>query len=231
MVGKIGHTLSALLTLIEDRMIRMKNLIKNIILGLFRFLNLFINYDTVEKIRAINRKIFSLWLRWYFIKCENSTFYRPIYIKGPGYISLGDNFISGPHFKIEAWGRHNGEEFHPQIIIGKNVSFSSNCHIGAINKIIIKDNVLFGSNVFITDHSHGETVYGAMGTPPSKRKLFSKGPVIIEENVWVGENVTILPGVTIGYNSIIGANSVVTKSVPQNVVAAGNPAVVIKQLT
>ena len=64
--------------------------------------------------------------------------------------------------------------------------------------------------------------------PPSLRPLFSKGEVVIEDNVWVGEGVVILPGVSIGQNSVIGANSVVTKSFPKNSVIGGNPARLIK---
>ena len=60
--------------------------------------------------------------------------------------------------------------------------------------------------------------------------MFSKGPVIIGNNVWIGSGVIILPNVTIGDNCIIGANSVVTKSFDKNSVIAGNPARLIKTL-
>ena len=66
--------------------------------------------------------------------------------------------------------------------------------------------------------------------PPIKRSLFSKGPVIIGNNVWIGSGVIILPNVTIGDNCILGANSVVTKSFEKNSVIAGNPARLIKTL-
>ena len=111
-----------------------------------------------------------------------------------------------------------------------NVSIQNDCHIGAINKIIIGDNVLIASRVYISDHSHGEITSEALLLPPIERKLVTKGSVIIGDNVWLGEGVVILPGVTIGKNSIIGSNAVVTKSLPENCVAAGNPAIVIKQL-
>jgi acetyltransferase-like isoleucine patch superfamily enzyme len=64
---------------------------------------------------------------------------------------------------------------------------------------------------------------------PPRPKLRTK-PVIISDNVWIGMNAIILKGVTIGENSVVAAGAVVTKSVPANVVVAGNPAVVTKQL-
>lgn len=64
-----------------------------------------------------------------------------------------------------------------------------------------------------------------------RNKNLEKGvPVTIGNNVWIGGNTTILPGVTIGDNTTIGAGSVVTKNIPSNVVAAGNPCKVIKEL-
>lgn len=62
------------------------------------------------------------------------------------------------------------------------------------------------------------------------RYIITCKPVHIKRNVWIGVNVTILPGVTIGENAIIGACAVVTKDVPDNAVAVGNPARVIKYL-
>ena len=55
-------------------------------------------------------------------------------------------------------------------------------------------------------------------------------PITVGDNVWIGGNVVVLPGVTIGSNSVIGAGSVVTKDIPSNVVAVGNPCKVIKEL-
>jgi acetyltransferase-like isoleucine patch superfamily enzyme len=82
--------------------------------------------------------------------------------------------------------------------------------------------------VFITDHYHGTTGADDLAIPPLERKLFFKGPVVIEENVWIGEGVAIMPDVTIGKGSVIGANAVVTKSVPPLSVVAGAPAKVIR---
>jgi len=63
---------------------------------------------------------------------------------------------------------------------------------------------------------------------PADRILYSLGMVEVEDNVWIGDKVTILPNVRIGKNAVIGANSVVTKNIPENGIAVGNPAKVIK---
>lgn len=56
-------------------------------------------------------------------------------------------------------------------------------------------------------------------------------PIIIEDDVWIGADVTILPGVRIGKGSVIGAKSVVTKDIPSNVIAAGNPCQILRAIT
>jgi acetyltransferase-like isoleucine patch superfamily enzyme len=207
----------------------MSKIVRKLVSKLFESIFFIINYEKVNKVKIFSNRIYSLWLKHYFKECSTAFFSKPIYIIGGKYISLGDNFSCESRCRIEAWDKHNGVVFSPSISIGNNVSFSYNCHIGAINKIIIQDNVLIGSNVFITDHSHGNASKEELNISPNRRLLFSKGPVIIEENVWIGENVTILPGLIIGKNSIIGANTLVTKSIPSNSIAVGNPARIVKQ--
>jgi acetyltransferase-like isoleucine patch superfamily enzyme len=152
----------------------------------------------------------------------------PNIIHNPQYIEIGENFKSLVNLRIEAWDKYLDQEFRPEILIGNNVCMNTDVHIGAINKIQIGNNVLIASKVYITDHSHGMTDSESLKTIPLHRKLVSKGPVFIEDNVWIGEGVCILPNVTIGRNAIIGANSVVTKNVPANAIAAGVPAQIIK---
>lgn len=152
----------------------------------------------------------------------------PAYTLGEKYISIGKNFRSSYRFRIEAWDNYNHLTFSPSIIIGDNVSFSDNCHIGAIGSIKIGNNVLVGSNVYITDHYHGDTTSEYMSISPIKRDLITKGEVVICDNVWIGDGVVILPNVRIGHSCIIGANSVLTKSFPDNCIIAGVPAKIIK---
>jgi acetyltransferase-like isoleucine patch superfamily enzyme len=155
---------------------------------------------------------------------------HPYKLHNEKYVSIGDNFATLKNTRIEAFDSYYGVPFQPEIIIGDNVAFNSDCHIGCINQVIIGDNVLIASRVYISDHNHGNIDFSDLDVPPYLRPLTSKGGVVIEDNVWIGEGVCVLPGVVIGKNSIIGANSVVSKSIPPNSVAVGIPARVIKTL-
>lgn len=161
---------------------------------------------------------------------DNFLISYPYQISGNEYISIGSNFRAAHHLRLEAVSNYAGVNYSPVVKIGDNVTIESNCHIGAINEIVIGNGVLIASNVFISDHFHGDITKNVLSIPPAKRKLSSKGSVIINDNVWVGDSVCILSGVTIGENTIIGANSVVTKSFPANVVIAGVPAKIIKTI-
>jgi acetyltransferase-like isoleucine patch superfamily enzyme len=155
---------------------------------------------------------------------------EPYMIKKPQYMSIGKNFSALFNLRLEAWDEYEGQKFTPELIIGDNVCFNSDCHIGCINKVVIGNNVLLASRVYISDHFHGKIDDEIKTIPPTKRKLFSKSPVIIEDNVWIGEGVCIMPGVVIGKNSIVGANAVVTKSFPANSIIGGVPAKLLKSL-
>ncbi len=151
-------------------------------------------------------------------------------ILNPQYMQFGENFGVSNRFRIEAIDSYEGESFFPKIIIGDNVSMGNDNHIGCIDTVEIGNHCLFGSRIYITDHDHGNTTLEAFLLPPEKRKLVSKGPVILHDNVWVGDGVAILSGVTIGKNAIIATNSVVTKDVPANSVVGGIPAKIIKTI-
>ncbi len=162
---------------------------------------------------------------------ENTYMDAPFTLRGCKYISLGDNFHACRGCRIQAWDEYEGIRYTPRLTIGDGVSINMNVDISCINKILIGNGVQLASNILIVDHFHGKIDSSETDVPPTKRTLYSKGPVIIEDNVWVGSNVAIMPGVTIGESAVIGANTVVTHDIPAGAVCVGNGAAkVIKEL-
>ena len=149
---------------------------------------------------------------------------------GLKYVSVGSGTYIASGVQLTAWDSHNGLRFNPSITIGNRCAIRNNAHITAINNITIGDYLMTGTNVLITDNSHGQSTREHMSLPFHERPVFSKGPVVIGNKVWLGNNVCVMPGVTIGDGAIVGANSVVTHNVPAYAVACGIPAKVIKQL-
>jgi galactoside O-acetyltransferase len=113
---------------------------------------------------------------------------------------------------------------------GKNVhiaaGFYANFNLVLVDdaEIYIGDNVLIAPNVTISPTGH--PVHPDLRRGGSQFSI----PIRIGDDVWIGSNVVILPGVTIGKNSVIGAGSVVSKDVPENVVAVGNPCRVLREI-
>jgi acetyltransferase-like isoleucine patch superfamily enzyme len=111
------------------------------------------------------------------------------------------------------------------IEVGDNFFSNYNLVVLDVGKVRIGDNVQMAPNVSI--YTAGHPVH-----PDSRRSGYEYGiDVTIGNDVWIGGNVCILPGVTIGDNAVVGAGSVVTKDIPANVVAAGNPCRVIREIT
>jgi len=106
-----------------------------------------------------------------------------------------------------------------QLIIGESCGFSGTT-IGCFKYIKLGNFVRCGANTLITDSDWHED---------DPRAGDSKS-VVIEDNVWLGYGAIVLKGVTIGRNSVIGAGSVVTKDIPANVIAAGNPCRVVRTM-
>lgn len=208
-----------------------KKIIRSILHSTITSISLFFSLNNIYTFRKYKNIFYSSLLKREFKDVgENFSIEYPFNIIGPLYISIGNNFSSFSGLILEAHEQHLNNHYSPEIKIGDNVSFAYNCHIGCVNKIIIGNNVLFASKVFVTDHFHGEIKKEFLKIPPSLRKVISKGPVIIEDNVWIGEGVAIMPNVKIGRNTIIGTNSVVTKNIPENSVVGGVPAKVIRKL-
>ena len=115
-------------------------------------------------------------------------------------------------------------DYGKQISVGRRFFANFNLTILDEASVTIGDDCFIGPNVSIYTACHS--------TDPVERntRMEWAEPVTIGDNVWIGGSVTILPGMTIGNNVTIGAGSVVTKDIPDNVVAVGNPCKVIKRL-
>lgn len=110
------------------------------------------------------------------------------------------------------------------IYLGKNVMLNYSCTLLDICPIKIGDYTLIGPNVQIYTACHSFN-------PEERMKNIEYGkPVIIGNNVWIGGGSIILPGVTIGDNTVIGAGSVVSKDIPANVIAVGNPCRILRNI-
>jgi acetyltransferase-like isoleucine patch superfamily enzyme len=155
-------------------------------------------------------KIYSRALR----KCgKNTEFQSGVYIGYPKNVQVGNNCFIGRGVVFTS------ELPTGKLLIGDGVQISEKVGIDFSGTVVIKNNTLLSSNVTILSHSHG---FDPRSNP-------STHELTIDENAWVGRNALILPGVTkVGKGAIIGAGAVVTKSVPDNVIVAGNPAKVIK---
>lgn len=179
----------------------------------------------VKKLGTFNR-LNALW--WGIKLGKNISFYGKCqFYRFPGSkIEIGDNcqFRSRKNSNLIGIDRPCSistlkSKYHASIEIGNNCGFSGTV-IGAFKKIKIGNNVRCGANTLITD-SDWHSDDPRSGEPAE---------VIIKDNVWLGLNTIVLKGVSIGENTLIGANSVVTRSIPANVVAAGNPCKVVKEL-
>ena len=119
-----------------------------------------------------------------------------------------DTFLTPP-FQIDAACR---------VFMGKNVFANHGLTVMSVGTITIEDGVMLGPEVGLFTVNH---------EPKNIRVIMTK-EILIKKNAWIGARVNILPGVTIGENAIVGTGSIVTKDIPDNAIAVGNPARIIK---
>ncbi|SDC13751.1 maltose O-acetyltransferase [Sanguibacter gelidistatuariae] len=125
-----------------------------------------------------------------------------------------------------------GSEIRPPMYIdlGRNITIGARCFVNFnltaldVAAITIGDDVLIGPNVQLLTPTH------PVEPAPRRDKWEAAKPITIGNNVWLGGGVIVCPGVTIGENSVIGAGAVVSRDIPANVVAVGNPARVIRSI-
>jgi maltose O-acetyltransferase len=154
--------------------------------------------------------------------------FNPLLLKGSGKITFGQNVqmgvINSPNY-YSHYTYLEARNSDSEIAIGDNVAINNGFSAVAFSKITIQNNVLIGVNCAIIDND------GHHLDSDKRNEVEPKSaPVFLGENVFLGDNVTILKGVTIGKNTVIGHGSIVTKDIPENTIAAGNPAKVIRNL-
>lgn len=165
-----------------------------------------------------------------FIDRRLRYFNFPIIIKGRKFIDFGKNLTAGYYCRFEVYPKDSDNR--KRIIFGNNIQLNDFVHISAIDRVVIGDNCLMASHIYISDNSHGRYDGGVNDSsplcPPDHREYIT-APVKIGKNCWIGEGVIIMPGVTIGDGCVIGAHSIVKSSIPEASIAVGSPAKVVKR--
>jgi len=153
---------------------------------------------------------------------------QPCIFTGQGKVIFGSNVVLGYCPSPYYWNTYcyfDTRSKNSIIKIGSNVITNNNFSCCALGELTIGESTLIGPNVVIMD-------FDGHNIDPTCRNsgCGRQGNILIGKNVWIGSNALVLKGVTIGDNSVIAAGSVVVKSIPPNVVAAGNPCRVVKNI-
>ncbi len=154
--------------------------------------------------------------------------FPPAALFGEGGIQIGRNTLIGPNVSLSAGMGPDQDLLSDEIlVIGDRCLIGRGSSIVAHLSIEIGDDVFFAPNVYVTDQNHA---FDDLSMPIGRQSM-PEQPVVIGAGSWLATNVVVLPGVTIGKHVAIGAGSVVTTDIPDNCVAVGSPARVVKDLT
>ena len=153
---------------------------------------------------------------WEFNQLKPSDFEKKEQYMREVFAECGENCYIELPFRAN-WGGHH-------VHFGSGIYANSNLTLVDDGHIYVGDKVMFGPNVTVATANH------PIDPELRSRALQYNRDVYIGENVWIGTGVIIVPGVRIGKNSVIGAGSIVTKDVPENVVAVGNPCRVLREI-
>lgn len=207
----------------------MKELIKNISLWIGRIYSVIFPPSLSNALRSVSSYLYTGYQSHRFHKWgKGSVMVWGVRIIHPEDIAVGEDTEFLREVSLTANNICHSDQ--PVIKIGNHCSIGAKSHITAINGIEIGHHLLTGDSVLITDNAHGSSSCEMLNIPPTDRPMVSKGRVKIGDYVWLCDKVAVLPGVTIGNNVIVGVNSVVTADIPDNSVAVGIPAKVVKRM-
>lgn len=205
-----------------------------------RYIFKFFNIPTILHIK------FSPFINRFIFRCKGIAFGQNMCILGKvsvinrGKITIGDNFMMTNGHAINPISSNLQGVFYTEsggvISVGDSVGMSST-RMWIRSSLTIGNNVNIGACVLIIDTDSHQMDYRMRRRDASEHFCdeelqggIKSAPITIEDDVWVGAHCIILKGVTIGARSIIGAGSVVTKSIPPDSIAAGNPCRVIREI-
>ncbi|ELA8131504.1 TPA: acyltransferase [Vibrio parahaemolyticus] len=183
------------------------------------------SHDLVYKIRRkLQSKVWNFFHgRFFYCFGKNVLLENPHIIRGQKFISIFDDVSISRSCWLMAIKQKN---ISPVITINKKTQIGRYCHIVAIRDITIESSVLIADKVYISDNFHN---YTDRNIPILEQGVGFRGKVLIKEGAWIGENVSII-GASIGKNSVVCCGAVVLNDVPDNVMVAGVPARIIKNL-
>ncbi|MBS6073714.1 transferase [Citrobacter cronae] len=195
-------------------------------------LQLFHIISLLSKVRRKLKAKFFTMLTGYDFEMVGRNFkfkVRPYIKKNNGWPKWGSMRI-GDNCWIEAVYDYAGEKFEPCLHIGERLCASDNVHISCVSSLILENDILIGSKVYIGDHSHGSYKTGCSGlAPPANKMLGDIAPIKIGSCCWIGDNAVILAGSEICGGCVIAANAVVKDlKVDKPCLIGGVPAKVLK---
>lgn len=168
-------------------------------------------------------------------------FGQNVVLRHPHKINIGDNVVIDDNVVLDAKGFDNDGIIigngvfigrgtilnckNGNIILGDCVNMGFNCHIFSASQVKLGKNVLLAANCYLIGGTHK---FDRLDIAPIEQERESRG-IELKENTWLGSNVQILDGVNIGHDSVIGTSAVVNSDIPDNSIAVGIPAKVIKR--